>query len=191
MSPKRSYSLMLMLLMFGLISHPVHAQSPSPSPESQQFGALECSVSCSYEKPGTAVAEIRWKATSRGALLAESLNQQRLDVTVYKDGFARKRFATVQPASATRGLSTFSAEPGVPLPAALHLRVVSVRMPGAAAGSSAERGLSPQAETVRVEGLEPGINYFWRLAGAPGSASTQTVRCQAPTCPVDNPRKER
>jgi hypothetical protein len=63
--------------------------------------------------------------------------------------------------------------------AALPLTVVEVRQ----AEDSA-------AVTATVEGLEPGLNYFFRLVTPVGgrSVTSEVVRIQAPVCPADEDR---
>ena len=47
--------------------------------------------------------------------------------------------------------------------------------------------LQESEASVLIEGLEPGLNYIWRLRfpSDSGVIVTQTVTCEAPVCPAD------
>lgn len=136
----------------------------------QSSTELRCEAFCSDISPGVSVAEL----TFSGA--ADTLSQLALEITVYKDGFARGRLARVSP---IRGGQKFEIiRPGDEqgsAPGFDKLTLAAVRL-------QQERGLV----TARVEGLDAGLNYFWRVRPAGGGTGTETTVCRAPICPVDS-----
>jgi hypothetical protein len=126
---------------------------------------------CIEDRPRTSFAEVRW-VTPRN-LVPDSAT---LDYTVFKDGFATSRYAT---------LGTQTAEP----------RMQMLFRPDVALTAMTIRGVSARrtgdTTIVRVERLDPGVNYLWRvrtrsqgqwIAGMP-------TRVQAPTCVYDEPQQ--
>jgi hypothetical protein len=156
-------------------------------------GGLECRVYCSDVKPRTSVAEIVWRATPTRATpqdLEASLAQQGIEVTVYKDGFERGTYASLF--SIQRGRS-FSLNPTRAIEARIpgldQLTITDVRpVRPEAVQDKSFRGAS-NVVAVEVEGLEPGLNYFWRVPRADAARAMkevgEVVRCQAATCPAD------
>lgn len=66
---------------------------------------------------------------------------------------------------------------------AYQIRIVEIANP-----KSPELFATGTAETVAVvEGLEPGVNYTWRVVIPTGAGKlvSPSVRCKAPICPVD------
>jgi len=41
--------------------------------------------------------------------------------------------------------------------------------------------------TIELEGLEPGLTYFWRVCtlNEDGWIPSEIIRCEAPICPAD------
>jgi hypothetical protein len=163
------------------------AQDPeAPSP---------CESYCSAEKPGTSVMEIRWPISAAPLGAAEvkaRVAQQRVDVTVYEDGFDRGLFATlptVAPAGRFRAAPRPAGATARVIPGIAKLVVTDVRTSSEPAGrrhlrlAAAATPGGGEALVIRVEGLEPGLNYFWKPPDlAPGGTP---IMCQAATCPAD------
>lgn len=163
--------LSLLLLMVIAIVLVRRGMQPEGLVGAQSSTGLACEVFCSDTRVGVSVAEV----TFSGA--ADSLSQLALEVTVYKDGFTLGRFARVSP---IRGGQKFEIiRPGSqqgPAPGFDTLALTAVRL-------QADRGLV----TARVEGLDAGLNYFWRVRPAGGGGTgTETTVCRAPECPVDS-----
>ena len=137
---------------------------------------------CGGTFPRQPVATLRWAARKDTRLKA--LPQQHLDATVYKKGFDEGTFVSVQPsAKPTAGAFKMMAKraPTAPkLPAAL----TKLRTMAPAKNDVRLRAVvTAEQPAVLVGGLEPGVNYFWRVTS--GTASSGVVRCQAPICPAD------
>jgi hypothetical protein len=154
-------------------------------------------VSCSPDKPRTVIAEISWPLPQRAAsrqALTEGLAQQTLDVTTFKDGFASGVFAQLAGVRENQKFASRAAQPQLSATASLQsltvTRVTTLqdRLASGGASRTASELMPPSAGNdasrvvvVEIEGLEPGLNYYWRRAsGGP------VVRCQAPVCPFDS-----
>jgi len=141
-----------------------------PQPRIVQKG-LQVEVSCDPIRIRTPIARVSWEPSGK------TLQTDRLDVTVYKDGFQIGVYAS---ASSFRPELKFalskSDKAAAFRPPGLDLLIRKAEMP------SQSRRVS-----VTVEGLEPRLNYFWRVlsAGAGQSVSSEIVRHQAPVCPAD------
>lgn len=136
----------------------------------QSSTELRCEAFCSDIRPGVSVAELTFSGG------ADNLSQLALEVTVYKDGFALGRLARVSP---IRGGQKFeiirpAGERGA-APGFDTLALTAVRL-------QQDRGLV----TARVEGLDAGLNYFWRVRPVGGGTGTDTTVCRASICPVDS-----
>jgi hypothetical protein len=158
-------SLLLLLIVVFVLVRP--DMRPEESVVAQSSTSLSCEVFCSDTRIGASVAEL----TFSGA--GASLSQLVLKVTVYKNGFAIGRFATVTPIRAGQKFEIIR-PPGEAgsAPGLDTLIVTAVRL---------QAGLV----TVRVENLEAGLNYFWRVHPVSESGTEITV-CQAVECPVDS-----
>lgn len=135
------------------------------------------------------VAEIQWIATS------EQIAQQQLDVTVFHDGFRRGLFVTVQPARAGASFAA-PAPPRVvavdrrridTIPGLQNLKVVDIATPDAPSRGNLRSRVqlfrSRPWVVIRVQGLEPGLRYFWRLW--PAASDQPSGAFLAPVCPAD------
>lgn len=166
----RRYQILLLSLLLLLIVGFVLVR-PGMRPEervvAQSSTSLSCEVFCSDTRVGASVAELTFSGD------ANSLSQLVLEVTVYKNGFAIGRFARVTPIRAGQKFEIIR-PPGETgsAPGFDTLIVTAVRL---------QNGLV----IVRVEGLDAGLNYFWRVHPAGGSGTEITV-CQAVECPVDS-----
>jgi hypothetical protein len=160
---------------------------------------LTCEVSCSETKLRTAVARLTW--TGPGTLQGQTLvpgadaavQGERIDASVYADGFASDHYASFPTVAtdaemAPQGLAAAQAET---LPA-YNLSIVDVDRDSSADAelmglTAATDAGEMKVSTVVVEGLEPGLNYTWRLVveTADGFEVSDTVICQAPVCTAD------
>ena len=166
----RRYQIPLLLSLLLLLIVGVVLVRPEMRPEervgAQSATSLSCEVFCSDTRVGVSVAELTFSADPN------SLSQLVLEVTVYKNGFAIGRFARVSPIRAGQKFELIR-PPGETgsAPGFDTLVVTAVRL---------QTGLV----VVRVEGLDAGLNYFWRVRPTGGSG-IETV-CQAVECPVDS-----
>ena len=158
-------SLLLLLIVGFVLVRP--GMRPEEPVGAQSATGLSCEVFCSDTRVGVSVAEVTFSGD------ASSLSQLVLEVTVYKDGFAIGRFARVSPIRAGQKFEIIR-PPGEigSAPGFDTLVVTAVRL---------QTGLV----TVRVEGLDAGLNYFWRVHPT-GGAGTEITVCQAVECPVDS-----
>ncbi|MEK7408166.1 MAG: hypothetical protein AAB225_24105 [Acidobacteriota bacterium] len=165
------------------------AASLAQEPEAE----LVCQSYCSPVKPGTPVIEVRWRLSPGPLAPADvraRLNQQSVDVTVYSDGFQRGLFANL-PAVKPKAVFALRRPAGVALKHIPGLEkltvsdVVTSRDSNRAARLRlfvAEPG-SPESVVIRVEGVDPGMNYSWRVPTLEGGRTV--VTCRAAICPVD------
>ena len=158
-------SLLLLLIVGFVLVRP--GMRPEERVVAQSSTSLSCEVFCSDTRVGASVAELTFSGD------ANSLSQLVLEVTVYKNGFAIGRFARVTPIRAGQKFEIIR-PPGETgsAPGFDTLIVTAVR---------SQNGLV----IVRVEGLDAGLNYFWRVHPVGGSGTEITV-CQAVECPVDS-----
>lgn len=130
---------------------------------------LKCDISCSETKIRTSQAELTFRAGE------SQLSQIAIEVTIFKNGFSKGILARLS------GVSPNS-------------RFVLVRPDDQSNISGLERLLVAGIEVseatgevkVTIEGLEPGLNYFWRLQSVDLSRTLSNAAvCQAPACPFD------
>lgn len=161
---------------------PVVARAVPQSDSSDPALGFECESSCGDGERPEPTIEVRWQSGPQAALGA--LPRQRLETTVYKDGFERGQFVAVQPSAqpAARAFQVQKAAQRAAMPKALtQLKVVVPRR-------SQQRALSSaSAPRMRVQGVEPGVNYFWRISFEANNAkqASTVIRCRAPICPSD------
>jgi hypothetical protein len=170
----RRYLPLAILALSGSISV---AQLPPANPGFRAYGY------CSKTDPGMSVLELTWSvpAASREAVLRE----QRIEATVYRNGFNLGRYVSLTAIAAGRSFENVanivsSAE----LPRALELTVVAVDF----ADVPAARGGAVQNKVVvKLEGAAPGANYTFRLAPQAGAntGSVATADVRGPICPAD------
>lgn len=180
---------------------------PSPTPQqaaavpttggtqSEQSGDLVCVAYCAPDQPGTPVAEIKWVVGNQPSAseIRRVAVQQNVDVAVNEDGFERGRFvrlpsmnpqARFAPAAGQRGAN--AQLPGL---TDLSVRAVTSSQEPAGAMRLATPPEPGQENVVlQVQGLRPGLNYYWRVRGSTPNQS-QVVMCRAPVCPSDRRRK--
>jgi hypothetical protein len=164
----------------------LRAQDAGPS--------VACEAYCSTAKPGTSVIEVQWpisQAPLSPGELKSRVGQQAVEVTVFEDGFDRGLFASL-PAVAPKGRFRVNRPAGAAvqtIPGLTRLTVSDVAtsrdqnrpQPMRLLGVAAPGG--PESMIMLVEGLEPGLNYFWQVPDPAGGRTV--ITCQAATCPVD------
>jgi hypothetical protein len=196
-----SVTLFVVVTAFATVTRP---QSISTEPETQAVEApllnLQCETYCSSTKLRTGNARITWidPGISIGRALATAPLQldQQLQATVFKQGFLEDVFAsfptdeaTPESASPQEARTLGPGLEGKSLPA-FDLRVVAASRPQISGTEAADvMRLSPeqQQSSVILEGLEPGLTYYWRLRYDREGATVESepVVCEAPVCPAD------
>lgn len=149
---------------------------------------------CSPTKPGTALVELKWRVSNRRMSqpeLSARAAQQDVEVTVYRDGFERGLFARL-PSVAPRARFTVApqaATAGQAIPGLAKLTVTDVVTSRDTNRPDRMRLFSPAADdtefvVTQIEGLEPGLNYYWRLPSVV-DGQRPVVTSAGPVCPVD------
>jgi hypothetical protein len=158
--------------------------------EPQQTNVPRSQTYCSRTQPGDSVAEVQWPLPQApaGRAFTATLQQQVLDVTVYKDGFARGLYETVKPASASPEFHFFKQQEIRGLPGMKKLRVTQFATSKEQNKEGFQLLLRPaqrgqESADAKLEGLEPGMKYFVRLPSMIGEQ--KTVSFTAAVCPVD------
>jgi hypothetical protein len=162
------------------------AQAPQQTPRVEPRLTITVEVFCSDTKLRTSNARIRWSlpraALDAGGLASLAAAKQSLEVTVYKDGFDKGLLASLSVSQATPDRPVVpQARTKQPL-RAFEIALIGVEQP--------RTGLAPDGGgemSAVVEGLEPGVNYTWRIAidTAAGRIVSPSVTSQALTCPAD------
>jgi hypothetical protein len=119
---------------------------------------------------------------------------QQVEASVYEDGFERGLFVRL-PAVDPRArfvAPAGAAAPPRPIPGLERLVVSAVATSTEPPGSLrlAQPGAvsdDPGGVVLQVQGLQPGMNYYWRARPKP-AADPQVVLCRAPICPMDQRR---
>jgi hypothetical protein len=124
---------------------------------------------CSRTRPRVGGMDITW------SLKRDSLASPTLDFTVFKDGFLRDLFGTVDALGHDKSVALSES-----------LRQDSVRLRPFRV-DVIDGQADARAGRLRIESLEPGVNYFWRLRADSGGrwVGGETIRSQALTCPSD------
>jgi hypothetical protein len=177
----------------GFCTQPIIAQEDTRS--RSEAGDIECVSYCSATRPGTVVMEVRVRLADRSlseADLRSKVLRQGLEVTVYSEGFERGLFATV---SALKPKALFRARTRSKIPGLENLLItdVATRLDKSTQSfllmqPATDPGMQPLTETragaewvmIRLEGLDPGMKYTFRV---PGERSVAT--CEAVVCPVE------
>lgn len=178
-------SMRLLLLASLLITASVCLSS-----EAQETNTPHSETYCSRAEPGDSVAEVQWTVpqSPAGQAFDATVQQQVLDVTVYKDGFARGLYETVRPASPKPEFHFFKQQEVRQIPGMKNLRISRF----ATSKTQNKEGLqlllrpsqpSQESADAKLEGLEPGMKYFVRLPSTSGQQ--KTVSFTAAVCPVD------
>jgi hypothetical protein len=148
--------------------------SPSPPPATPEpprdLPILEHQAECSQLEARQPILRVRWPIPAKAT-------DVHIDVSPYKDGFTTGRFVSAPagdpraaPSSGVVLRAPEAQQQAAQPPSPLAIRLVSLR---------------PVKDGTQIEavlgGLNPGVNYYVRVRGVPG----QTIRVQAPICPVD------
>ena len=152
-------------------------------------------MSCSQTQLRTATVKLIWSNSqeiiSASGMTPSMMAQPTIDTTVYKNGFQRNSYATFSNLDSSGGPQSavpVSAAPGQ-RQRAYDLRLTEFNSPPPSLGSVAGQPQGSEAFVV-IAGLEPGLNYTWRLRFPSGNGwfETQPVTCEAPVCPADIPQ---
>ena len=182
------------LVVFGFSAYfpqPTVAQEVMRS--RSETGDLECISYCSTTRPGVIVMEVRMRLAESPLSetnLRSKVRQQGLEVTVYSEGFERKLFATVaaiKPRAFFRAparAGSVTARTRIPGLEKLEITDVTTRFDKPTQSTlliqPSTGDEAAEWVTIRLEGLDPGMDYTFRV---PGGRSV--VTCQAVICPVD------
>ncbi len=185
------------------------SEQPSPGPVPMATSSSDeevswgtCQTYCSQVDLGQGVVEIRRKLvmpTADARALAQAVKTDKIEVTTYEDGFERGLFAAITPTPVPEGVTAraLRSPSGQVIPGLEKLRVM-------AGASSKERTkpalrLQPSTEdgaesaTIQITGLQPGMNYYWRLPASSASLrdtqAQELLACRGPICPVDYQRE--
>jgi hypothetical protein len=168
------------------------AQPPAeqPVPRLEPGLAIEAVGFCSETRPRTSNARLTWRAgaTALGAgVTSLAATTQRLETTVFKNGFERGLFVAlpIGAAGADRGIAAVAQTPAAQQLASR--RAFQIRITVVNAARPAETADGGSEMDAVVENLEPGVNYIWRLAidGPAGRIASRPVTLRAPICPTD------
>jgi len=167
------------------------------APVRNEAGDMECVSYCSVTRPGTPLMEVKWKLAPQQLApndLAAKSAKQGLEATVYAEGFEHGQYvvvSAVKPQALFRALPKTDRAPAAAskLPGLENLKVTEVAT-RASKSVTPFHLLRPQTQTeaaapaefmaVRIEGVDPGMLYTYRVSG-----STSTLACQAVVCPLD------
>lgn len=154
---------------------PAAINLPVLSGDINVVAAFRVEVSCSQTKPRTGIAELSWRTEKR------LFNKQRLDVTVYKQGFEKDLYTILWPIRAEQQFQIPRSNKLEETSRALALNAVNVNVDE-----------KQDSIVVKLEGLEPGLVYFWRICtlSNKGWRPSSVVRCEAPVCPADMKEEE-
>lgn len=181
-----------LFLLTCLIGLDLRGQAPQPT-RSEANGDLRVETFCSKVRPGVGLADVSWKesqtSVSRGA--RDTTTRVQLLVTSVKDGFSTGAAVKVWPSSGRERV-------GSGLGASDHrldpLRGLAVAPAPNSVASGRSPSKSPQAasqqersNSIRIQNLQPGINYIWRLQRVHDGTFdlSNTVTTAAPVCAVD------
>jgi hypothetical protein len=141
-----------------------------------QFPALDVRTGCSETKLRTGYAVVSWG----GPLTVDS--PLRIDVAADKRGFERGEFVTAAPAASGASFTPASARLlGKPVSRPLDITIAT------AEDARIAKATLQQNRAVVIERLEPGVNYFIRVAARSGDhwVPGPTLQVEAPTCTAD------
>lgn len=194
----RRSSIFTLLLAAAALSAPgaragagaLAAQAPSQATDARL--TVSCEVFCSDTKLRTSNARLRWTLVDGApttALRTLANAAQSLETTIYSGGFEKGLFVTLplEPASADRPVAARAA----PAAAALQRRAFQIQLVEVEPPTGART--AETASGAVVEGLEPGVNYTWRIGvdTPAGRVYSPSIMCRPRVCPadmVDDPR---
>lgn len=166
------------------------AQAPAQATEPRL--TVTCEVFCSDVKLRTSNARLRWTLADGApttALRSLANTTQSLETTVFSAGFEKGLFVTlpIGPASADRPVQARRAPAAAQLQRrAFDIQLIELESPADARTPGSQSG-------AVVEGLEPNVNYTWRLGvdTPAGRVYSAPIMCRPLVCPadlVDDPR---
>lgn len=140
---------------------------------------LEVEVGCSKTERRTPIAVVSWRGNSLRAA------GQRLDVTVYKDGFEEGEYATVP--VTLGGRFEYRSETGLRSTRSANRAFDLIAVPQTSDRDILRSGGPFDGVSVEVRKLEPGVTYWWRVAGrsAEGWSPSSVTQVDAPVCTAD------
>jgi hypothetical protein len=142
---------------------------PVIDPDTTLVRDFTATTFCTDTVPRRGLARLTWRTD------AHLRGTQRLDVTVYKGGFDRSMYATLWPLE--KGRTSQEVQTRLPARADKHivfLTLIDLR-------TSAD----DQVTDLLLEGLQPGVNYFWRVStlAAQGWVPGRFGVSPGPICP--------
>jgi hypothetical protein len=170
----RQYLPLAILALSGSISA---AQGQPANPALRAYGY------CSKTDPGMAILELSWSVpvASREA----AVRDQRIEATVYRNGFNLGRYVSLTAIAAGRSFEKVANVAALAeLPRALELRVAALDF---AAAPAARDRASQNKVVMQIEGAAPGASYTFRLARQVGAntVTVATADVRGPICPAD------
>jgi hypothetical protein len=179
----RVLQLLVLIILLSSFSISVEAQRRRSRFRQQTTAspAFECRVYCSDEQLRTPVAELSWRSSEA------RMGETQIEVTVYKDGFKKGLYATLDSSKGSRSFQSQKSRVAQDLIPGLSQLVVVDTSNLADPSNPSNLRVRSGMVAVRIEGLEPGLNYTWRVVSkASGRQVTGvTATCQAPVCPAD------
>jgi hypothetical protein len=155
----------------------------------QEASEARSETYCSRTQPGNSVAEVQWPLTPKAntANLRTLVEQQVLDVTVYKDGFERGLYKTVKPGVARPEFRLSRPTERTDIPGMQKLKLTQFGTSQEHSKEGLRMLAHPTSEqesaAAKLEGLEAGLKYFVRLSSPDGVP--KIVSFTAASCPVD------
>ena len=188
---------------FSLLLILIHVVPTSEAQEGMRqrsdSGDLQCATYCSRTEPGVGLMEVSVRIADQQlneTELRSKARQQALEVTVYADGFQRGLYAAVSSLGPKApfvvrprpGKVPTRAQTRIPGLDKLVIRDVGTRFDKYASSFFLLQPDPPapkpnsynEVVAVRLTGMDPGLNYTFRVPG-----KNSFVMCQAVVCPVD------
>ena len=136
--------------------------------ELESMPGITCETYCSTTESRVSLGNVHF-----GGLIVDPANA-RLEFTVYSEGFERGAFASFSPLTADP-----ESEPTLSLPALRGLRPFRVQLVSVEPASDEQSILG-----VTLKGLEPNVNYAWRLRHQTedGAMMSALAVCPTPVC---------
>jgi hypothetical protein len=145
---------------------------PILSTDTSTVSNFQCITYCSETKLRTGMALLTWSADEG------LIGKQRIDVTVYKKGFETKMYTILWPLKKSQ---TFQTSRLVKLPDRPDMQLLYLDV------NQADIDKQEGLISIELEGLQAGLNYFWRVLTLEGKGWVPggIIRCQGPVCPAD------
>ncbi len=202
-------------LLLLTASAPAYAQGAEPGNDAKILpmdevhaaSMLQCQTYCNSTVQGISKARLTWQPPKSylDPKLSASAGTtsgvwQRVDVTVYKQGFDKNIYAmtSIYRHESEKGMNIIESKAFQPM---YVTDPKSQRSAYENAGQSMQLSvaeIAPAEEKsdafeIQVEGLTGGVNYFWRVLSSTneGWIPSGVTRCQALVCPVDNAEDEK